>query len=75
MFIFKTTSCVNLKPLRELFHKAVDNGKLEEWQELTEKAINLKDKHGFSALPKASDQGNMPMVKYLIEKGIVGQKI
>ena len=57
------------KEFGELFHKAVDNGKLEEWQELTKKSINSRDKHGFSALHKASDQGNMPMVKYLIEKG------
>ena len=40
-----------------------------EWEELNRKIINSKDQDGFTALLKASEQGRMPEVKYLIENG------
>ena len=40
-----------------------------EWKELNRQIINSKDQDGFTALFKASEQGRMPEVKYLIENG------
>ena len=42
-------------------------GVIDQWQELNKKVINSKDENGFSALHKASDRGNLDMVKYLLE--------
>ena len=40
---------------------------IDQWEEMNKKIINSKDKNGLSALQKASDQGNLEMVKYLLE--------
>ena len=40
---------------------------INQWEEMNKKIINSKDKNGLSALQKASDQGNLEMVKYLLE--------
>ena len=42
-------------------------GVIDQWQELNKKVINSKDENGCSALHKASDRGNLDMVKYLLE--------
>lgn len=40
---------------------------IDQWEEMNKKIINSKDQNGFSALHKACGQGDLEMVKYLLE--------
>ena len=60
------------KVLTDNFHKIIDenivDGNLEEWEKLIQKVIRSKDESKNTALHKASEKGNLAIVKYLIEK-------
>ena len=40
---------------------------IDQWEEMNKKIINSKDQNGFSALHKACGQGDLEVVKYLLE--------
>ena len=40
---------------------------IDQWEEMNKKIINSKDQNGFTALHKACGQGDLDMVKYLLE--------
>ena len=40
---------------------------IDQWEEMNKKIINSKDQNGFTALHKACGQGDLEMVKYLLE--------
>ena len=52
-----------------LFHEFVENGKIEQLNELTKQAINSKNENGLTALHKATSEGNLAMAAYLIRNG------
>ena len=54
-----------LSPMNELFHKAVEAGNVEK----LERMVNSIDKTGETPLHKATQLGNLKMVKYLIKAG------
>ena len=59
----------NLLSIEELMHKAVDNGDLEELKKVIDQKINSKDQNENTALHKASVQGHLSMVQFLIKIG------
>ena len=54
-----------LSPMNELFHKAVEAGNVEK----LERMVNSIDRTGETPLHKATQLGNLKMVKYLIKAG------
>ena len=52
-----------------LLHNAADNGNFEEFKQIIERQINSTDQDQRTVLHKASEQGNLMAVKYLIQIG------
>ena len=57
------------KKMAAIFHEFVENGKIEQLNELTKQAINSKNENGLTALHKATSEGNLAMAAYLIRNG------